>query len=287
MSAGASEGPLASGLYFVATPLGHARDITLRALDILASADVLAAEDTRRLRQLMGIHAVPLGDRRVVAYHDHNGPAVRPRLLAALADGKSVAYVSDAGSPLVADPGFALAREAISAGHAVYSAPGPAAVIAALTVSGLPSDRFTFAGFPPHGKGAKARFLADLAQAPGTLILYESPNRIAETLSIAAETLGADRPAALARELTKKFEEVRRGTLGELAESCRADPPRGEIVLLIGEGTRDVSAEDVDAALREAMERTRLKDAAREVADRFGLSRRDLYQRGLELQKGD
>ncbi len=282
-----NEEPLAPGLYFVATPLGHARDITLRALDILANADVLAAEDTRRLRHLMVIHAVPLRDRRVVAYHDHNGPAVRPRLLAALADGKSVAYVSDAGSPLVADPGFVLAREAIAAGHAVHSAPGPAAVIAALTVSGLPSDRFSFAGFPPHGKGAKARFLADLAEAPGTLILYESPNRISETLSIAAETLGANRPAALARELTKKFEEVRRSTLAELAESCRSDPPRGEIVLLIGEGVHDASAEDVDAALREAMARTRLKDAAREVADRFGLSRRDLYQRGLQIQEGD
>lgn len=287
MSAGPGDAPLAAGLYFVATPLGNARDITLRALDILASADVLAAEDTRRLRQLMGIHGIALGDRRIIAYHDHNGPAVRPRILQALADGKSVAYVSDAGSPLVADPGFALAREAIGAGAAVFSAPGPAAVIAALTVSGLPSDRFTFAGFPPHGTGAKTRFLADLAHAPGTLILYESPNRVAETLSLASETLGSDRPAALARELTKKFEEVRRGTLAELAEGCEQDPPRGEIVLLIGEGANETSPEEIDAALREAMDRARLKDAAREVAERFGLSRRDLYQRGLDLQQGD
>lgn len=287
MSAAPGDAPLAPGLYFVATPLGNARDITLRALDILATADVLAAEDTRRLRQLMGIHGIALGDRRIIAYHDHNGPAVRPRILQALADGKSVAYVSDAGSPLVADPGFVLAREAIGAGAAVFSAPGPAAVIAALTVSGLPSDRFTFAGFPPHGTGAKTRFLADLARAPGTLILYESPNRVVDTLSLAAETLGAARPAALARELTKKFEEVRRGTLAELAESCEQDPPRGEIVLLIGEGIDETSPEEIDLALREAMDRSRLKDAAREVADRFGLSRRDLYQRGLDLQKGD
>lgn len=279
--------PLAPGLYFVATPLGNARDITLRALDILASADVLAAEDTRRLRQLMEMHGVPLAGRRVVAYHDHNGPMARPPLLAALAEGKSVAYASDAGTPLVADPGFVLGREAIAAGAAVFSAPGPAAVIAALTVSGLPSDRFTFAGFPPHAKGAKTRFLAELGDAPGTLVLYESPNRISETLALAADTLGAGRPAVLARELTKKFEEIRRGTLGSLLESCAADPPRGEIVLLIGEGAREVSPQEVDAALRDAMERSRLKEAAREVADRYGLSRRDLYQRGLELQKSD
>ena len=287
MSTARPEAPLLPGLYFVATPLGNARDITLRALDILALADVLAAEDTRRLKQLMDIHGVALGGRRILAYPDHNGARARPALLAALAEGKSVAYASDAGSPLVADPGFVLGREAIAAEATVFSAPGPAAVIAALTVSGLPSDRFTFAGFPPHATGAKTRFLTDLAGAPGTLILYESPNRIAGTLALAAETLGGERPAVLARELTKKFEEVRRGTLATLQESCVEDPPRGEIVLLIGEGTQTVSPEAIDAALTEAMVHQRLKEAARDVADRFGLSRRDLYQRGLELQKDD
>lgn len=282
-----NDAPLAPGLYFVATPLGNARDITLRALDILATADVLVAEDTRRLRQLMDIHGVGLGGRRIIAYHDHNGARARPALLAALAEGKSVAYASDAGSPLVADPGFVLGREAIAAGAAVFSAPGPAALVAALTVSGLPSDRFTFAGFPPQARGARARFLADLAAAPGTLILYESPNRIVDTLNLAVEAFGAARPVALARELTKKFEEVRRGTLSELMESCTADPPRGEIVLLIGEGRATVSPEEVDAALQDALKDQRLKEAARDVADRFGLSRRDLYQRGLELQKDD
>ncbi len=284
MSGGGPDQPLAPGLYFVATPLGNARDITLRALDTLRDADVLAAEDTRRLRQLMDIHAVPLGERRILAYHDHNGPKMRPKLLAALAEGKSVAYASDAGSPLVADPGFILAREAIAAGAAVHAIPGPAALIAALTVSGLPSDRFTFAGFPPSAKGARERFLKDLADTRGTLILYESPNRVADTLRAAADTMGADRLAVLARELTKKFEEVRRGTLASLAGSCVADPPRGEIVLLFGEGKTEVPQEVIDAALKSAMETMRLKDAARAVAEQFDLSTRDLYQRGLGFQ---
>ncbi len=273
----------AAGLYFVATPLGNARDITLRALDILATADVLAAEDTRRLRQLMEIHGVPISGRRIVAYHDHSGPAARRGLLAALGEGKSVAYVSDAGSPLVADPGFVLAREAIAAGHAVFSAPGPSAVVAALTVAGLPTDRFTFAGFPPSGRGAKRTFFEGLADAPGTLVLYESPKRIAATLAVAVETLGAERPAALARELTKKFEDVRRGTLAGLIDSVESDPPRGEIVLCIGEGKKTADPAEVEAALRKAMQSMRLKDAAREVADAYGVSRRDLYQMGLEM----
>lgn len=279
-----SDARILPGLHFVATPLGNARDITLRALDTLANADVLAAEDTRRLRQLMDIHAVPLKGRRIVAYHDHNGPKVRPVLLEALKEGKSVAYASDAGSPLVADPGFVLGREAIAAGMDVFSVPGPSAVVAALSVSGLPSDRFTFAGFPPQPQGGKTRFLQELKDLSGTVILYESPNRIVETLSLAVEVLGADRPAVLARELTKKFEEVRRGTLGSVLESCVSDKPRGELVLLIGEGDKTVSQEDLDTALREALEHSRLKDAAQQVSERFGVSRRELYQRGLELQ---
>ncbi|MEM6388123.1 MAG: 16S rRNA (cytidine(1402)-2'-O)-methyltransferase [Pseudomonadota bacterium] len=275
---------LEPGFYFIATPLGNARDITLRALDVLASADVLAAEDTRRLKHLLDIHAVPLKGRRILSYHDHNGQAVRPALLSAVSGGQSVAYASDAGSPMVADPGFVLGREAIANGHPVYSVPGPAAVIAGLTVSGLPSDRFTFAGFPPHAKGARRTFLASFGNTSGTLVLYESPNRIAQTLDDAADLLGEGRPCVLARELTKKFEEVRRGSLGEVRANVKVQPPRGEIVLLIGAGKNEVSQEDVDTALKAAMEGLRLKDAAREVAEQFGLSRRDLYQRGLELQ---
>lgn len=284
MSGAPSNKPLQPGLYFVATPLGNARDITLRALDILGSADLLAAEDTRTLKRLMEIHGVPLAGRRIVAYHDHNGAEARPKLLAALRDGRSVAYASEAGSPLVADPGFVLGREAIAAGFPVFSAPGPAAVIAALTVSGLPSDRFTFVGFPPSAPGARRRFLAGLVDAPGTLILYESPKRIAATLAAASEAFGGDRPAAVCRELTKKFEEVLRGCLSELAHRAVETPPRGEIVLCIGKGENIPDAEDLEAALREAMKTQRLKDAARDVADRFGVSRRDLYQMGLRFE---
>lgn len=275
---------LAPGLYFVATPIGNARDITLRALDILAQAEVLAAEDTRRLRQLMDIHGVPLAGRRILAYHDHNGPAARPGLLAALAEGKSVAYASDAGSPLVADPGFALAREAIAAGGEVLAIPGPSAVVAALTVAGLPTDRFTFAGFPPSGTTARTTFFATLGATPGTLVVYESPKKIAASLAAAAQALGDDRPAVLARELTKKFEDVRRGTLASLIDSVAKDPPRGEIVLCIGEGEKTVDPQAVEAALRKAMQDMRLKDAAREVADTFGVSRREIYQLGLSFQ---
>ncbi len=287
MTGSRPDGALNPGLYFVATPLGNARDITLRALDILGQADILAAEDTRRLRQLMDIHAIPLGDRRILAYHDHNGPKMRPKLLEALAAGKSVAYASDAGSPLVADPGFILARDAIADGATVHAIPGPAALIAALTVSGLPSDRFTFAGFPPSAKGARERFLKELADTRGTLILYESPNRVADTLRTASNVMGADRPAVLARELTKKFEDVRRGTLESLADSCVSDPPRGEIVLLMGEGKKEVSQEVIDSALKNAMESMRLKEAARAVGEEFGVSTRDLYQRGLSFQDND
>lgn len=276
--------PLEPGLYFVATPLGNARDITLRALDILATAEVLAAEDTRRLRQLMEIHGISLEGRRILAYHDHNGPKVRPSLLAALGEGKSVAYVSDAGSPLVADPGFVLSREAIATGARVFSAPGPSAVVAALTVAGLPTDRFNFAGFPPAAKGARERFFRELSGARGTLVLYESPKRIAATLQTACELLGADCPAALCRELTKKFEEVRRGSLQALLDGTADDPPRGEIVLCIGEGSKEIDPGEVEAALREALKTQRLKDAARDVAARYDVSRRDLYQMGLEFE---
>ena len=281
------EKALTPGLYFVATPLGNARDITLRALDILGAADVLAAEDTRSLRRLMEIHGVALRGRRIIAYHDHNGAAQRPKLLEMLAQGKSVAYASEAGSPLVADPGYALGREAIAAGHPVYSAPGPAAVIAALTVSGLPSDRFFFAGFPPNAAAARRRFLEELAPIEATLILYESPNRLLQTLMDCAEVLGEERSAAVCRELTKKFEEVSRGSLRVLVEMFSDRKIRGEIAICIGKGSKKVDEDTLQNALLEAMQTMKLKDAANAVAARFGVPKRDLYQLGLELQKRD
>lgn len=276
--------PVPPGLHFVSTPIGTARDITLRALDILAAADVLAAEDTRTARKLMDIHGVALGGRPLVAYHDHNGPAVRPRLIEALAQGKSVAYVSEAGTPLVADPGYALARAAIDAGHPVHAAPGPSAVLAALAVSGLPTDRFLFAGFPPPKAGERRSFLEELRPVPATIVLFEAPGRAAATLQACAEVLG-DRDAALCRELTKRFEEVRRGKLETLAEAVGAAPPKGEIVLVIDRDRSAPDAADMETMLDAALEAMSVKDAAAQVASVLGLPKRQVYQAALDRSK--
>ena len=199
----------------MATPIGAARDITLRALDILAGADVLAAEDTRTLRHLMEIHGIALGDRPLIAYHDHNGEAMRPRLLRALAEGKSVAYASEAGTPLVSDPGFQLARAAIAGGHAGAGGPRRLGGAGALTVSGLPTRPVPVRRVSRRpATGDRARFLAELAPVPATLILYESPKRVGRLLAEMVQALGGDRQAAVCRELTKRFEEVSRGSLG-------------------------------------------------------------------------
>lgn len=276
--------PVPPGLHLLATPIGAARDITLRALDVLAGADVLAAEDTRTLRHLMEIHGIALNGRPLIAYHDHNGQAVRPRLLRALKEGRSVAYAPEAGTPLIADPGFQLARAAIAEGLAVLAAPGPSAVLAALTVSGLPSDRFLFAGFPPTGAGDRARFLAELGQVPATLILYESPKRINRLLTEMAETFGKERAAAVCRELTKRFEDVSRGTLGELAEAFAGRTVKGEIVVLVDRpGDRVVDAESIRAALRDALGHGSVKDAAARVAAALNLPRKDVYRMALQL----
>lgn len=275
---------LAPGLHFVATPIGAARDITLRALDILAGADVLAAEDTRTLRHLMEIHGIAPGDRPLLAYHDHNGARMRPRLLAALAEGKSVAYASEAGTPLVADPGYQLARAAIAAGFPVIAAPGPSAVLAALTVSGLPSDRFLFAGFPPVAASARRQWLAGLAGVPATLILYESPKRIRTLLTDLCDTLGGTRQAAVCRELTKRFEETVRGTLADLVAAYSDRAVKGEIVVVIDRAREAaVDPADVEAQLKEALTCHSMRDAAAEVAAELGLPRRQVYQIALRL----
>mgnify|MGYP001802995803 FL=1 len=203
MTADSNRPALAPGLYFVSTPIGNARDITLRALDILAAADVLAAEDTRSLRRLMEIHGVALNNRRIVAYHDHNGDRTRPGLLRELKAGQSVAYASEAGTPLVSDPGYALGRAASEAGHMVTAAPGASAPLAALTVSGLASDCFVFAGFPPNGGSARKTFLTRFQGVPGTLILFESPRRLGALIAAATEVFGGKREAVICRELTK------------------------------------------------------------------------------------
>ncbi len=275
---------LAPGLYLVSTPIGAARDVTLRALDVLVSADVLAAEDTRTLRRLMDIHGVPLRQRLILAYHDHNGPKMRPKLLALLAQGRSVAYASEAGTPLVADPGYVLAREAIAMGLPVIAVPGASAVLAALSVAGLPTDRFLFAGFPPAASAARLRFLEALAGIEATLVFYESPKRVGELLTDLVQAFGAERRAVICRELTKKFEESLRGSLGELAALFSGEEAKGEIVVLVDRGERPaVSAADLDATLKDALGSMRVKEAAETVSKALGLPRREVYQAALRL----
>ena len=276
--------PLSAGLYFVATPIGSARDITLRGLDILASADLIAAEDTRTARKLMEIHGVPLNDRKVVAFHDHSGDGSVAGLVAAVAAGKSVAYVSEAGTPLVADPGYELGRAMIAEGISVTTAPGASAVLAALTVSGLPTDRFAFVGFLPASQQQRETEIASLRDTPFTLVFYESPKRIDGMLANLRQILGEDRQVVVCRELTKKFEEVTRGTLAEVSDAFAGRRVKGELVVLVGRaGATEVAELDVESALRDAMKTMRVKDAATVVAGALGLPRRQVYQTALTM----
>jgi 16S rRNA (cytidine1402-2'-O)-methyltransferase len=278
--------PPAPGLYVVATPIGHLGDVSIRALATLAGADLVACEDTRitaRLLQRYGIE-VPL-----IAYHEHNAAKQRPTLLAALGEGKSVALVSDAGTPLVSDPGFRLVEEVLEAGHAVVPIPGASAMLAALVVSGLPTDSFFFAGFLPPKSAARKKRLASLATVPGTLVFYESPHRTAAALAEMAEVLGADREAAVARELTKIHETIRRGRLGALAAAFAAEAePKGEIVILVGppgEAAAPTEAE-IDESLAALLDSMPASEAAATLAAHTGLPRKDLYRRVLALKKG-
>jgi 16S rRNA (cytidine1402-2'-O)-methyltransferase len=270
------------GLYIVATPIGNLGDLSARAGAILAAADVIAVEDSRvtaRLLQHLGIK------RPMTPYHDHNAESVRPGLVARMGS-EVVALVSDAGTPLISDPGYKLVRDARAAGHLVVTVPGPCAAVAALTLAGLPTDRFLFLGFLPPKAAARATAIAEVANVRATLILYESGPRLAATLAALAAGLG-DREAGVAREITKRFEECVTGTLSELAERYAEAPPKGEIVVVVappGE-TRPSEAEvDIDAALREAMERLPVSKAAAEVAKRTGLDRRELYARATALK---
>lgn len=277
--------PLDPGLYLVATPIGNARDITLRALDILASCDVIAAEDTRTARKLMELHGLAVGGRPLIPYHDHSGANGRAGILKLIAEGKSVAYVSEAGTPLVADPGYALARDIGGEGHLVTAAPGASAVLTALSLSALPSDRFLFAGFAPNAKAARRSWLQDLVNVPATLVIYESPKRINHLLADLCDIADDQRQAAVARELTKKFEEVLRGTLADLRDQVAERTLKGEIVLVLDRGTTAVSDETMEEALVKAMETMSVKDAAATVAAAHGLPKRKVYQAALDLAK--
>jgi 16S rRNA (cytidine1402-2'-O)-methyltransferase len=275
--------PLAPGLYIVATPIGHLGDVSLRALATLAAADLVACEDTRVTGKLLQRYAlkVPLA-----SYHEHNADKQRPKLLAALARGESVALVSDAGTPLVSDPGYRLVREAAEAGHAVIPIPGASALLAGLVASGLPTDSFFFAGFLPPKSAARRKRLAALAAIPGTLVFYESPHRTADSLADMTAELGGERDAVVARELTKTFETVRRAKLADLAKTFAEEPePKGEIVILVAP-PRPVEhkAADLDRDLMELLRAMPAGEAAATLAARTGLPRRELYKRVLALK---
>ncbi|MGC4024580.1 MAG: 16S rRNA (cytidine(1402)-2'-O)-methyltransferase [Mesorhizobium sp.] len=276
--------PLAPALYLVATPIGNLGDITLRALETLAAADVLACEDTRVTRILLDRYGIR---QKPYAYHEHNAAEAGPRLIAALEEGRSVALVSDAGTPLVSDPGFRLVGQALERGLRVVPIPGPSAVLAALTASGLPSDAFLFAGFLPPKDGQRRNRLEELRHVPATLIFFESPRRLPESLAAMSEVLGADRQAAVGRELTKTFEEMRTGTLADLAATYAAEgEPRGEIVVCIGPPIEQpASAQDTDALLLSLAAEMSTSKAAAEAARMTGGHKPDLYRRLLELRK--
>ncbi len=269
----------------MATPIGNAADITLRALDVLARADLVACEDTRITAKLLSMHGLKAP---LAPYHEHNAARQRPMLLARLAAGEAIVLASDAGTPLVSDPGYKLVREAIAAGHRVTTLPGPSAPLAALVLSGLPSDRFLFAGFlPPKSAGRRAA-LAELAAVPATLVMFESAGRLADSLADMAAVLGP-RPAAVARELTKLYEEVRRGRLDELGRHyAEAGAPKGEIVVVVGPPEESATApaeSDLDAALDAALARMSLRDAVDAVAAATGRKRREVYARALSRTK--
>lgn len=275
---------LEPGLYIVATPIGNLGDLSPRAADILARADVIAVEDSRVTAGLLR----HIGVKRPMApYHDHNADAVRPGLIARMGT-EAVALVSDAGTPLISDPGFKLVRDARAAGHTVWTIPGPCAAIAALTLAGLPTDRFLFAGFLPSRAHARAEAIAEVAAIRATLVFYESGPRLAACLAALAEGLG-DRDAAVTREITKKFEEAVTGPLSTLAARYVDAPPRGEIVIVVAPpgAAPPPSAEDADTALADALTRLPVSKAAGEVAKRFGLDRKALYARAMAMKGGD
>ena len=274
----------APGLHLVSTPIGNLGDITLRALETLAGVDIIACEDTRITRRLTERYniAAPLKP-----YHEHNAALARPKILQRLAEGASIALVSDAGTPLISDPGFKLVREVCAAGHQVIALPGPSSVLAALAVAALPTDRFFFEGFLPPKEAARRARLTELARIDATLVLFESGNRVQDTLRDLAEIMGT-RDAAICRELTKLHEEVRRAALSELAGSADALETRGEFVLVIGPpaaSAQIMAQHELDDVLRSALKRDSLKDAVAHAVEVSGRPRREVYARALELAK--
>jgi 16S rRNA (cytidine1402-2'-O)-methyltransferase len=273
---------LAPGLYLVATPIGNLADITLRALAVIAQAESLYCEDTRHSRTLLAHYAI---GRPLRPYHEHNAERERPRILAELAAGKSVALISDAGTPLVSDPGYKLVRACLAEGHRVLALPGPSALLAAIASAGLATDTFLFAGFLPAKQGARRERLGALRAVPATLVFFESPSRIGDSLADIAQVLG-DREAAVARELTKLHEEVRRGTAAELAGWAEEHNPKGEMVVLVGPpAAQAVTEEAIAEKLAPLLGEMSLSEAAKTVADVLGVAKGRAYDVGLALKK--
>ncbi len=278
--------PLAAGLYLVATPIGNAADITLRALDILGRADLVLCEDTRISGKLLHIHGVQAS---LQQYHEHNAERIRPMVMKRLKKGEIVALISDAGMPLVSDPGYKLVEDCLREDIHLTVAPGPSSPLTALVLSGLPTDRFFFQGFLPAKTGARKRALQDITTIPSTLIFLESAKRLAASLTDMADTLGP-RQAAVGRELTKYYEEIRRGSLDQLAAHYReAGPPKGEITLCVGPPLpRPVPTdEELSARMSEALKSHSVREVAARFAELTGLSKRDLYGRALALKDSD
>ena len=276
-----SDAPLAPGLYLVATPIGNLRDITLRALDVLNAADLVLAEDTRVTGKLLAAYGLK---KKLQRYDEHSADRATPSILAALGAHARVALVSDAGTPLVSDPGSRLAVQAIAQGFSVYPIPGASALLAGLSVAGLPTDRFLFAGFPPPKETARRKLFSDLADVRATLVFFEGGSRVAASLADMAHVFG-ERPAAVARELTKLYETVTRGSLLSLATDPAMVVPKGEFVIVVGEGkVHAASPTDIDSALVEALTRLGTADAAAEVSRALNLPRRELYQRAMALK---
>jgi 16S rRNA (cytidine1402-2'-O)-methyltransferase len=277
------QAPLAPGLYLVATPIGNLGDVTLRALSVLERADLILCEDTRHSRTLLAHFGISTAAR---PYHEHNAARERPRVLGELGQGQRIALISDAGTPLVSDPGWKLAREALDAGHRVEALPGASAVLSALSIAGLPSDAFCFAGFLPVKSAARRTRLAELKDVPATLVIFESPTRLAESLRDLADVLG-DREAAVARELTKLHEDVQRATLSALAAKIEAQPVKGEVVIVVGPPqAAPVSDADITARLDTALQDMSLRDAAKAIAEALGVPKSRVYELGLRKPRG-
>lgn len=273
--------PLANALYVIATPIGNLRDITLRALDTLGQVDVLACEDTRTTQKLLNAYDIKTA---TIPYHDHNGDTMRPQIIARLEQGQSVGLVSDAGTPLISDPGFKLVRDVMAGGHTVIPLPGACSPITALCGAGLPSDVFTFAGFLPQKSTARKTALQAYADTPHTTLFFESASRLCATLADMQAVLG-NRPVTVAREITKLYEEFQHGTFETVINHYTATPPRGEIVIVVGGNTGSTDTDhDIDALLSNALKTHRIKDASTMVAEITNRPKKEIYQRALQLK---